>query len=472
MTKLKLSPYFLYRFAWLAGVLLLLLAACTQSTNEAQKPTRSLHQIQESGKLIVLARNAPTSLYIDRDGKQSGPEYDLVESFAASLNLEVEYIIKTSIKEIIDGIENAQGDLAAAGLTITSQRQEKFLFGPAYQDVTQQIVCRRDNAQPESIEDLVGLKIVVIAGSSYVEQLESLRQEHPKLEWEETASEDTEQLLYSVWQRKIDCTVADSNIVDINRRYYPELIAPLNIYQAESLGWMMSNQRSDLKAAIDAWFGPFQQVGELESLLEKYYGFFEEFDYVDTRKFITQIKKRFPKYQKLFKEAATKYDLPYLLLSAQAYQESHWRANARSPTGVRGMMMLTLVTAKAMGVKSRLDPKQSIFGGAKYMSSLIKKRFTDEVKEPDRTWLALAAYNVGRGHLHDAQTLAREQGLNPFLWGDVKQVLPLLSDKKYYRNLKYGYARGNEPVRYVQRIREYQHILENELSKLSNQDRP
>ncbi|MGB5327600.1 MAG: membrane-bound lytic murein transglycosylase MltF [Gammaproteobacteria bacterium] len=471
MTKLKLSPCFLYRFAWLAGVLLLL-AACTQSTNEAQKPTRSLQQIQESGKLIVLTRNAPTSIYIDRDGQQSGPEYDLIESFAASLNLEVEYITRNSIKEIIDGIENAQGDLAAAGLTITSQRQELFLFGPAYQDVTQQIVCRRDNVQPETIEDLVGLDIVVIAGSSYVEQLESLQQKHSDLTWKETTTEDTEQLLYSVWQRKVDCTVADSNIVDINRRYFPELIAPLNIHQAESLGWMMSNERSDLKAAIDAWFEPFQQAGDLASLLEKYYGFFETFDYVDTRRFIKQIKKRFPKYQALFKEAAAKYDLPYLLLSAQAYQESHWRANARSPTGVRGMMMLTLETAKAMGVKSRLDPKQSIFGGAKYMSSLIKKRFSDEVQEPDRTWLALAAYNVGRGHLHDAQTLAREQGLNPFLWGDVKQVLPLLSDKKYYRNLKYGYARGNEPVRYVQRIREYQHILENELNKLSNQDKP
>ena len=187
---------------------------------------------------------------------------------------------------------------------------------------------------------------------------------------------------------------------------------------------------------------------------------------------IKQIKNRFPKYQKLFQEAAAKYDLPYLLLSAQAYQESHWRANARSPTGVRGIMMLTLETAKAMGVKSRLDPKQSIFGGARYMSSLIKKRFADEVKQPDRTWLALAAYNVGRGHLHDAQSLAREQGLNPFLWGDVKQVLPLLSDKKYYSRLKYGYARGNEPVRYVQRIREYQHILENELNKLAILDKP
>jgi len=464
INKLKPSTLLPHKFACFAGVLLLL-ASCTQTSNEEQQPTRSLKQIQQSGKLIVLTRNAPTSLYVDRDGKQSGPEYDMVESFAASMNLEVEYQTRTSIQEIIDGVENAEADLAAAGLTITDQRQKKFRFGPAYQDVTQQIVCRRDNVQPESIADLVGLNIVVIAGSSYVEQLESLRLEHPGLAWTETATEDTEQLLYSVWRRKIDCTVADSNIVDINRRYYPELIAPLNIHQSESLGWMMSGERGDLQSAIESWFEPYQQSGELESLQERYYGFFEVFDYVDTRKFITRIRKRFPKYQQYFKEAAAKYDLPYLLLSAQAYQESHWRANARSPTGVRGIMMLTLETARAMGVKSRLDPRQSIFGGARYMSSLIKKRFSDEVVEPDRTWLALAAYNIGRGHLHDAQTLAREQGLNPYLWGDVKQVLPLLSDKNYYSKLKYGYARGNEPVRYVQRIREYQHILENELNK-------
>ena len=72
-------------------------------------------------------------------------------------------------------------------------------------------------------------------------------------------------------------------------------------------------------------------------------------------------------------------------------------------------------------------------------------------------------YNIGRGHMHDAQSLARQLNLNPYEWHDMKQVLPLLSQKKYYQNLKYGYARGTEPVRYVQRIREYQHILENEL---------
>lgn len=127
--------------------------------------------------------------------------------------------------------------------------------------------------------------------------------------------------------------------------------------------------------------------------------------------------------------------------------------------------MLTLNTAKAMGVENRLDPKQSIFGGAKYLSELKKHRFADEVKEPDRTWLALAAYNIGRAHLHDAQTLARELELSPYHWNDIKQVLPLLTEKRYYKNLKYGYARGTEPVRYVQRIREYRHMLENKLNQ-------
>ncbi|WP_225741755.1 transglycosylase SLT domain-containing protein [Halospina sp. K52047b] len=211
----------------------------------------------------------------------------------------------------------------------------------------------------------------------------------------------------------------------------------------------------------------FRKSGRLEVVKEHYYGYFEVFDYVDTRRLIRRVDERYPKYRSYFETAAEQYDLPYILLSAQGYQESHWRARARSPTGVRGIMMLTLNTAKEVGVDNRLDPKQSIFGGAKYLAKLKNERFSDKVEEPDRTWLALAAYNVGRGHLHDAQRLAREQDLNPHRWGDVKQVLPLLSKKFIYQNLKYGYARGYEPVRYVQRIREYQHILENEIEVLS-----
>lgn len=440
---------------------LVLAVACSPS-DEAQKPSRSLAQIKKSGTLVVLTRNAPTTWYIGRDDEPTGPEHDMVEAFAAYLGVKVKYKTKETIKAIIEGIENGEGDLAAAGLTITAERSQRFRFGPAYQDVTQQVVCRRDNVQPEKIEALIGLNIQVIADSSYTERLRALKENHPKLTWTESDEKDTERLLYDVWRRKIDCTVADSTIVDINRRYFPELIAPLNLSKVQSLGWMMSYQRGDLQDAIEDWFDDYRQSGRLAQLQEKYYGFFEVFDYVDIKKYIRRIDTRFPKYRTYFKQAAAKHHLPYTLIAAQGYQESQWRANASSPTGVRGIMMLTQPTARAMGVTNRLDPKQSIFGGAKYLAR-IKGRLPDDIKDPDRTWLALAAYNVGYAHLRDAQELAQEQGLNPRLWSDLNEILPLLSDRRYYTKLKYGYARGTEPVRYVQRIREYRLVLENEL---------
>jgi len=423
---------------------------------------RTLEEIKKSGTLVVLSENAPTIWYIDRDGNPSGPEYEMMKSFADSMGLEVEFKIKDSLEEIFDAVDAGMGDLAAAGITITEKRRKKYLFSNPYQDVTQQVVCRRDNVQPESVKELIGLDIKVIAKSSYSELLSRLNQDYPDLSWEETNKLTTVQLLQSVWEREIDCTVADSNIVDINRRYYPELIAPFNLSREQQLGWLMNHGQTSLKKALDAWLTDFKTSGDHASLMEKYYGFFEVFDYVDIRTFLRRIDSRLPKYKKYFKAASEKYDLPFTLLAAQAYQESHWNPKAKSPTGVRGIMMLTINTANAMGVENRMDPQQSILGGAKYMSNMKKRFNTDEVKEPDLTWLALAAYNIGRGHVHDAQTLARQRGKNPYLWRDIKEILPLLSQKKFYKKLRYGYARGNEPVRYVQRIREYEHILENE----------
>ena len=121
-------------------------------------------------------------------------------------------------------------------------------------------------------------------------------------------------------------------------------------------------------------------------------------------------------------------------------------------------MMLTQPVAKSLGVTSRLDAKQNIYAGAKYHAKM-KNMFDEAVTEPDRSWMALAAYNVGRGHFRDAQGLARKLGKNPNLWIDMKEVLPLLSEKEYYKDLTYGYARGNEPVQYVTRIRDYDDIL-------------
>jgi membrane-bound lytic murein transglycosylase F len=448
----------------IAAAMLLALSACDGSeTNAEQAPSRPLEEIRDSGALVVVTRNAPTTWYIGRDGEPAGPEHELVQAFAESIGVEVEYELRETVTAALDAIENGEGDLAAAGLTRTEDRRDRFRFGPAYQPVTQQVVCRRDNVQPESVEDLIGLDIEVIADSSYVERLKALKADgHPDLQWTVDAEVDTEQLLRRVWDGEIDCTVADSTIVDINRRYFPELIAPFNLSTEQQLGWVMPQARDDLAAAVEDWLAEFRASDQLEDLRERYYGFFALFDYVDTAVYIRRIRERFPQYDNYFREAAEEYGLPYLLLAAQGYQESHWNAAARSPTGVRGIMMLTLNTARAMGVENRLDPRQSIFGGAKYLARM-KQRFVPEVTEPDRTWLALAAYNVGRAHMHDAQTLARELGLDPHRWRDIKKVLPLLADPEYYNDLKYGYARGTEPVRYVRRIREYQHILANQV---------
>ena len=179
----------------------------------------------------------------------------------------------------------------------------------------------------------------------------------------------------------------------------------------------------------------------------------------DRKVFYKHVKTRLPKYEVHFQQAAKLHNLSWKVLASQAYQESHWNRRARSPTGVRGIMMLTRKTAASLGIKNRIDPVLSIYGGAKYLARLHGK-IARSVHDSDRTFFALAAYNVGIGHLNDARILARRKKKNPNFWNDVREVLPLLKQKKYYTSLRYGFARGDEPVRYVKRIRAYHSLLD------------
>lgn len=425
---------------------------------------RSIEKIKSSGKLIVLTRNAPTTYYFDSNEQATGPEYELAEAFAKNLGVETEYRVFNTVHEILEALKNGQGDIAAAGLSKTKVRNSRFLFGPVYQQVQQQVVCRNGMKHSGEISDLVGLKLVVPKNSSYEEYLDQFKKILPDLAWEASDELNSEQLFEKIWRAEIDCTFADSNIASINRRYFPELIVASEQKEVQSLAWVLRPGSNDLQEAIEVWFKQFKSAGELNQVMERYYGFIKKFNFVDTVAFHDAIQERYPKYQHMFEGAAQKHGLDKFLLAAHSYQESHWKPKAKSPTGVRGIMMLTLPTAKSLGVKSRLDPLENIMAGAKHFSNLLTS-FNDGVTDPDRVWLALAAYNIGRGHLHDAQELARRLNKNPHLWSDLRDVLPLLSHKKYYRTLKHGYARGREPVQYVQRIRNYKDILENILTK-------
>lgn len=182
-------------------------------------------------------------------------------------------------------------------------------------------------------------------------------------------------------------------------------------------------------------------------------------------RFRRHMETRLPQYRRQFEGVAKAYNISWTLLAAQAYQESRWDPHAVSPTGVRGIMMLTRDTASSLGIQNREDPTKSIVGGARYFRDL-EKRLPRHIGKTDRISIALAAYNVGMGHIKDAQILASRMGKNPNSWDDLKTMLPLLAQKPYYETLRYGYARGWEPVRYVKRIRAYHALLQQYLSEI------
>jgi len=444
-----------FRFLLLST--LFILASCSETD-----PV--MNDIRNNNKLIVLTLNSPTTYYHGADDVPAGYEYDLTKALAESLNVKVEYKVVDNIEALMTAINNDEGHIAAAGLTRTDAREQNFLFGPDYKTVQQQVVCHRQSRMPNDINDLLTRSILVIAESSYQETLQEQQKLYPELSWEITSELSTEQVLEKLVKKEVDCTVVDSNIFSVNHRYYPALKEAFPISEEQSLAWILPPDATAFKQYVADWFVKIEENSTLSIINERYYGYVDMFDFYNNHVYLKRIKARLPKYAAAFQEVAEQYQIPWTLLAAQSYQESHWHAGARSHTGVRGLMMLTQTTAKAMGIKNRTDPKQSIKGGAKYLNKM-RKRIPEDVAAEDRIWFALAAYNVGFGHLLDARKLARELGKSPSTWLDLKEVLPLLSKKKYYKKLKYGYARGSEPVKYIDQIRYYQDVLVDALSE-------
>lgn len=429
-----------------------LLAACTNN------PTPLLERIRDRGELVVVTRNSPTTYYQGADGL-AGMEYELVQLFAGELGVRARFVIPDRFDEILPLVARREVHLAAAGLTVTPQRETLVRFGPGYQEITQQLVYKAGHRRPRKVEDLIGAQLEIVAGSSHEEELHRLSAQYPGLHWESTRNLDPEELLFLVNEELIDYTIADSNELALNRRYYPKLAAGFNLTEPQGLAWAFAHAEDDsLYNAMSSFFDRISKNGKLAQLIERYYGYAEKLNFVEARNFRRHIALRLPKYLPFFEKAAQKTGVDWQLLAAVGYQESHWNPKAISPTGVRGIMMLTRATAKQVGISKRTDPEQSILGGARYIR-LMEKKIPKRIKEPDRLWLALAGYNVGFGHLEDARIITQRQGGDPDKWAEVKQRLPLLAQKKWYKTTRHGYARGREPVQYVDNIRGYYDLL-------------
>ncbi len=419
-----------------------------------------LEHVKQSGRLVVLTHAAPTVVEdVPGTDTLSGFEADLVTAFAEHLGVTPEFQVLPSADSVRLAMARGNGHLAAAGLIADPRAAEEDdreapVFGPVYRTTRQQLVCHRGRKPANA---------VVIAETGYAPRLDALRPDDSVMTWATTDQHRTPDLLERVADGKIDCTVGNDTLIAIQRRYHPELAFPTDLTEPEPIAWQVIARAPAFKAEIDAWFRRPATKRLLVQLEDKHFGHAVDYHYRDIATFRRRMAARLPRYRTAFEDAAAETGLPWTLLAAVAYQESHWAPDARSPTGVRGMMMLTRATASEVGVSDRTDAFQSIDGGARYLAAILE-RLPDGVVGEDRLWMALASYNVGLGHLYDARRLAVREGLDPDRWIDVKAMLPRLADPAYYPNLRYGYARGNEPVRYVRRVRHYHDMLERAVS--------
>jgi len=422
-----------------------------------------LHRVFERGALRVATLNSPTTYYEGPDGEPRGLEYDLASAFAEQLGVELELVVVDSYADVIPLVLGGEVDFATAGLAVSHDERVPLRYSSSYQSVEMQLVERqgKGDRDPHSITDLIDLQLEVVAGGSASRTLHELRQRYPypPLAVDEREGINAEELLERVDRGEAGYAVVSSSAMQVLQHVFPELRVAFALPQKRHLAWGF--QRIDdtsLFRLANEFIDGIRANGRLTRLIERYYGHVREFDYAGTRLYMKRIEERLPRYRELFRDVAAEHGLDWRLLAAVAHQESQWNPRAVSPTGVRGMMMLTLATAGQLGIENRLDPEQSVRGGARYLLG-IRERLAEEIVEPDRSWMALAAYNVGYGHLRDAQKIAVARGMNPYKWVDVQDCLPLLAKRRWYSELPHGYARGREPVAYVQNIRRYYDIL-------------
>ena len=443
---------------FIAAAIILVYLTLLPGSDERELST--LEKIQKRGHLKVLTLNSATTYYQDID-TENGFEYRLARWFADSIGVKAQFIVVPSFAELYPELLFGSGDIIAAGLSADeSSYSSTVAYGPGYYEVANQVLYRKFSAdRPRKIRDLVGGGLKVISGTAQVKLLQSLQTQYPDLTWIEVDDIASEELIEQVDTGAADYALTDSHAIALQHRFFPELRVAFEIGEPRQLHWAYNiSDDESLGTALETFFNKINNNGRLQQLVHRHYSHVESFNYSDIRTFTERIETHLPRYLDLFLEEAANVGMDWRLLASIGYQESLWNEKARSPTGVRGLMMLTRATAKQMGIENRVDPAQSVHGGAKYFMRVLKK-IPKRIQEPDRSWFALASYNVGFGHLEDARKITQSRGGDPDRWIDVKQSLPLLAHKKWYKQTKYGYARGSEPVKYVENIRQYYDYL-------------
>ncbi|OQY01831.1 MAG: lytic transglycosylase F [Desulfobacteraceae bacterium 4572_130] len=443
-------------FCFIVAVFLPIIIYIYLQHNPLFVPSKTLIRIKKNKILKVITHNNFNSYYIYRE-KPMGFEYDIAKEFAKFLNVELK-VINPGWNNMFSFLEKNKGDFIAAGFTITNKRKEKFDFSRPYMEIQQRLIHHK-LIIIENLKQLAGKKIHVRKKTSYHASLEQIKNTGIDFEIILYDNIPTEDLIRKVAEKKIKYTVADSNIAMLNRRYYPDIILGIPLEKKEKLAWAVNKNNKKFLKKMNTFLKTAETNGIYKKIYEKYYSDIDYFDYFDLKKFHERINTRLPQYKKTIIAESKKYNFDWRIIAALIYQESHYDPMAESFKGAMGLMQLTTGTALEMNINDRLDPEQSIKAGIKYLNKMYKN--FKELKDNDEQKLifAIASYNIGYGHIRDAQKIALDKEMDKNKWSCIEKTLPLLSKPEYHENTKYGYARGTETVQYIERIFTYYDIL-------------
>jgi len=413
----------------------------------------SIESVRAAGELRVALVSVPHTYYLAPDGIL-GFDYDLLRKFCATLGVRLALTMVETRAQAQNLVRQRKVHLGAGLIAVRAHERPELRYGPSYSMIQAQVIYLSGNARPRNINDLVGATIETPAGGIGESELLRLAPTTGTVRWTTPADSSVERMLARVNAGVVDYAIVPSTDFTVLRLKYPRLDIGFDLGQLHATAWVLSGRSQvSIDRAIADFFSQNEKDGLRRALWDRYYGHYGQFDFVDARAFLRAYRERFPRLDHYFRDAARNVGIDWRLLAALSYQESHWDPDARSPTGVRGLMMLTEQTARHLDV-SRLDPSQAVAGGARYLADL-RKRLPAAIGPDERVWFALAAYNIGLGHLEDARVLTEGRGANPNVWRDVRRYLPLLSNQAIAATSRYGAARGGETVHFVTNIRRY-----------------
>ena len=429
-----------------------LLMGCLESSE--------LTPVEAGQELVVVTRNTPTTYFFDGD-RASGFDYSLVKRFAQQHGMTLRIKVAFSLPELFDMLEQGEAHIAAAGLSKSLERDTRFHASLPYLHQKPLVVYKSGSLRPQTLEEMTGRDLIVVAGSAHIESLKALQSQMPDLSWREIHAADSLELMQLVTDGKAELAIVDSIEFSIQQRLFPRIVAALELDESAPVVWYLPRTPAgaETQLLVDDFIEAAHASGEIAQLERLHFGRFMYASRLGSLVFQRKVRDALPAWQPLIETVAEEYQMDWTLLAAIAYQESHWDPEARSRTGVRGMMMLTQATANELGIADRTDAAESLRGGARFLKDL-HRRLPSDIDEPDRTSMALAAYTIGMGHLEDARVITERAGGNPHLWPDVRAHLPELQNPSVFTSTKYGFAEGAQAVTYVDNIRHYEGILQ------------